>query len=218
MTMKKEMIHRFPITTAHTTLIRQRETPTHEIIQSKNLTMSCCRHKESHPSRNLYFPNAFPREDGVRSILKLMVNGPSIELTTAIKALMQTVTPNILPNMKPLCLLIESAGRGGCNVTDYKKQSSSPFLNCMLAVEYKTPEGDVFIMFVDVLQIIKVMEIDKLNGCSLTSISSSEYHYLVSLFRKGAIFTEDIIWDFCLNLSCFFATYGLWAKWHLPPT
>ena len=31
-TMKKEMVHKFPITTAHMTLIRQRETPTHEII------------------------------------------------------------------------------------------------------------------------------------------------------------------------------------------
>ena len=68
--------------------------------------MSCCQHKESHPFRNLYSPNAFPREDGVRSIPKLMVNGPSIELTAAIKALMQTVTPNIPPNMKPPCLFI----------------------------------------------------------------------------------------------------------------
>ena len=50
---------------------------------------------------------------------------------------------------------------------------------------------------------------------SLTSISRSEYHSLVSLSRKASIFTEDISWDFCLNLLFFLPSYGLWAKWHL---
>jgi hypothetical protein len=50
---------------------------------------------------------------------------------------------------------------------------------------------------------------------SLTSISRSEYHSLVSLSRKASIFTEDISWDFCLNLLFFLPSFGLWAKWHL---
>ena len=50
------MIHRFLITAAHTTLIRQRETLKHEIIQDKDPTMNCCPQKEGHPFRNLNFP------------------------------------------------------------------------------------------------------------------------------------------------------------------
>ena len=49
------MIHRFLIIAAHTTLIRQRETLKHEIIQDKDPTMNCCPQK-GHPFRNLNFP------------------------------------------------------------------------------------------------------------------------------------------------------------------
>ena len=84
--MKKEMIHRFPITTTHITPICQQTTTNHEIIQSKNLAMSYYPQKEHHPFRNLYFPNTFPREGRVGKIPNQIVKGPGIKLTIAIKA------------------------------------------------------------------------------------------------------------------------------------
>lgn len=85
--MKKEMIHQFPITTTHMTPICQQITANHEIIQSKNLAMSCYPQKERHPFRNLYFLNTFPREGRVGKIPNQIVKGQGIKLTIAIKAL-----------------------------------------------------------------------------------------------------------------------------------
>ena len=82
----KKMVHKFSITKAHTTLICQRVTPNHDIMQCKNLTMSCCPQKENHFFRNLCFPNTLPREKRARSIPDLMVEGPSIYLTITFEA------------------------------------------------------------------------------------------------------------------------------------
>ena len=84
--MKKEMIHQFPITTKHMTPICQQTTANHEIIQSKNLAMSCYPQKKRHPFRKLYFLNTFPREGRVGKIPNQIVKGQGIKLTIAIKA------------------------------------------------------------------------------------------------------------------------------------
>ena len=106
-TMDEEMIHRFLIAATHTTPIHQRETPKHEI---KDPTMNCCPQKESHPFRNLNFPNTLryinisyylskknfpntlPRKTGSRSTLNLIVIGLNIKLTILIKSPVGTVT------------------------------------------------------------------------------------------------------------------------------
>ena len=41
MTLKKEIIHKFPTAPAHATPICQRVTPKHEIVQNKNVIMGC---------------------------------------------------------------------------------------------------------------------------------------------------------------------------------
>ena len=80
-TRNQQVIHRFLITATHTTTIDQSSASEHKIIQSKDLTMSCCSHKECHPFRNLYFP----RERSKRCISNLMIKRPNIKLPTSIK-------------------------------------------------------------------------------------------------------------------------------------
>ena len=92
--MLEKMVHRFLVTAAHTSLIRQRETPEHQIIQGKYLTMTCSPHEKSHPFRNLGFPNPLPREARERGALDLIIKGLNIELTIPIKTPMGTITPN----------------------------------------------------------------------------------------------------------------------------
>ena len=94
------MIHRFLIAATRTTPIRQRETPKYEIIHGKDLTMNYRLQKESHPFRNLNFPNTLPRKTRSRSTLNLIVIGPNIKLTILIKAPVGTVTPNTPRNLR----------------------------------------------------------------------------------------------------------------------
>ena len=86
------MVHRFLITTTHTTTICQNAAMEHKIIQSKDSTMSCCPHKECHPSRNFYFPNALPRESRKSYISNLIIKRPNIKLPTSVKTPKMSVT------------------------------------------------------------------------------------------------------------------------------
>ena len=79
------MIHRLLIIASHTAPIHQRETLEHQIIQGKYPTMSCSPHEESHPFRNLDFPNTLPREAKDRSTPNLIVKGPNIKLTIPLR-------------------------------------------------------------------------------------------------------------------------------------
>ena len=83
--MKKKVVHRLPITTTHTTPICRRATPKHEIIQSKNLTMSSCPEKESHSLRNLWFLNTLPKKQRILSSLNHMVERPGVKLSLMLK-------------------------------------------------------------------------------------------------------------------------------------
>ena len=67
------MVHRFCKTKAHTAPIHQREVSEHQIIQSKYPTMGCGPQEESHPFRNLNFPNPLPRETRERSTPDLII-------------------------------------------------------------------------------------------------------------------------------------------------
>ena len=91
-TRNQQVIHRFLITTTHTTTISQNAATEHKIIQSKDLTMSCCLHKECHPFRNFYFPNALPRESRKSYISNLIIKRPNIKLPTSIKTPKKFVT------------------------------------------------------------------------------------------------------------------------------
>ena len=67
----------------------------YKIIQSKNLTMNYFSHKESHHFRNLYFPNALPRENRRSTISNLMIKRLSVKLPTSIEASTKTLTKTI---------------------------------------------------------------------------------------------------------------------------
>ena len=92
------MVNRFLITTAYTTPIRQKETLEHQIIKGKYPTMSCSPHEESHPFRNVDFPNLLPRETRERGTIDLIIKGPNFKLTIPIKTPMGTITPNASQN------------------------------------------------------------------------------------------------------------------------
>ena len=70
------MVHRFRKTAAHTAPIHQREAPEHQIIQGKNPTVGCGPQEESHPLRNLNFPNPLPREARRRCTPNLITERP----------------------------------------------------------------------------------------------------------------------------------------------
>ena len=84
------MIHRFRKTAGHIA----------PIIQGKNPTMGCDLQEESHPFRNLDFPNPLPREARERGTPDLILKGPNIELTITIKTPMGTITPNASRNSR----------------------------------------------------------------------------------------------------------------------
>ena len=92
------MVHIFRKTKAHTTPIRQREVSEHQIIQSKYPTVGRGPQEESHPFRNLNFPNPLPRETRERSTPDLIIKRPNIELTIPIKTPMGTIAPNAFRN------------------------------------------------------------------------------------------------------------------------
>ena len=91
-TRNQQVIRRFLITVTHTTTIYQSSASEHKIIQRKDLTMSCCPHKECHPFRNLYFPNAFSRERSKSCISNLNIKRLNIKLPTSIKTPREFVT------------------------------------------------------------------------------------------------------------------------------
>ena len=97
-TRNQQVIHKFLITATQTTTICQSAATEHKIIQSKDLTMSCCPYKECHPSRNLYFPNSLPRESRKSYISNLMIKRLNIKLPTSIKTPKKFVTTSTSRN------------------------------------------------------------------------------------------------------------------------
>ena len=91
-TRNQQVIHRFLITATHTTTICQSAATEHKIIQSKGLAMSCRPRKECHLFRNLYFPNALPRESRKSYISNLTIKRLNIKLPTSIKTPKNSVT------------------------------------------------------------------------------------------------------------------------------
>ena len=67
-------------------------TTEYKIIQSKGLAMSCRPHKECHLFRNLYFPNALPRESRKSYISNLMTKRPNVKFATSIETLTKSIT------------------------------------------------------------------------------------------------------------------------------
>jgi len=60
--------------------------------------MSCSPHEESHPFRNVDFPNPLPREARERDTPDLIIKEPNIKLTIPIKTPMGIITPNASRN------------------------------------------------------------------------------------------------------------------------
>jgi hypothetical protein len=61
-TVKKKMVHIFPISLAKATFVHNDDMPLHEIVHSKDLAEGCRPHKKSHPRRSLSPPHTLPRE------------------------------------------------------------------------------------------------------------------------------------------------------------
>ncbi|KAM4078334.1 hypothetical protein ACB094_09G029200 [Castanea mollissima] len=81
-------------------MICQGATTEHKIIQSENLAIGCSAHKKCHHFKNIYFPNALPREIRRSNILNLMIKRPSVKLPTSIKAPTKTVTSTTPRNLR----------------------------------------------------------------------------------------------------------------------
>ena len=92
--VNEKIVHRFRRTPAHIAPIPQKEASEHQIIQCKNLTVGNSPQEESHPLRNLDFPNPLPWEARRGCTIELVIERPNIELPIPIKTPKRSIAPN----------------------------------------------------------------------------------------------------------------------------
>ena len=71
--MKKQMIHRLPITLAHDAPVNKIHPSTAQIVNGKDPIPYSNSHKEGNTPRNLNHPNAFPRKNNGQWTSRLIV-------------------------------------------------------------------------------------------------------------------------------------------------
>ena len=92
--VNEKIVHKFRRTAAHRTPIPQRGAPEHQIIQGKNPTIGSSPQEESHPLRNLDFPNPLPWEARRGCTIELVIERPNIELPIPIRTPKRCIAPN----------------------------------------------------------------------------------------------------------------------------
>ena len=79
-TMKKQMIHRFPITTAHNAPVNKIHPSIPQIITYKDPISYSSPHKEGNTLRSLNLPNTFPRKNNGQGASQLIVKRMDIKI------------------------------------------------------------------------------------------------------------------------------------------
>ena len=79
-TMKKQMIHRLPITSAHNAPVNKIEASTPQNIPCKNLFPGCRPNKEGDVRRRLNLPNTFPRKDNRQGTSNLIIERADVKI------------------------------------------------------------------------------------------------------------------------------------------
>ena len=136
-TMKQKMVHRFPITTTHTTPIYQNAIPKHDIIQSENPIVRSCPQEIGHSLRNLWFPHTLPRKQKIRITLNSLVIRSGIKLTIPFEVPSKCIPP--IPPRSTRMYKVKKRVR--CSWPPIFKSSKNPQVPHSESTSFRSPQN-----------------------------------------------------------------------------